>query len=136
MKDIYTDGSCINNPGNGGWAWLCVENNKITRYNSKKVANTTNNQMEMIAAIEAIRNNEGELNIYTDSIYLKNGITTWIFSWLKTNWKNNTVKNIELWKELFALTQNRKIHWNWVKAHSTNEFNNKVDILANSAARS
>ena len=134
MKTIYTDGSCINNPGKGAWAWILVDQDQIIQQESQQVADTTNNRMEMIAAIKAIQTNEGNLEIYTDSIYLKNGITIWIYSWLKSNWKNNTIKNIDLWKELFTLTQNRNIQWNWIKAHNNNRYNDAVDKLANETA--
>lgn len=137
VKDLYTDGSCLNNPGDGGWAWVAVENGDVVRRNSAKVCNTTNNRMEMIAAIEAIKSySEADLNIYTDSIYLKNGITVWIHSWLKSNWKNNKVKNVDLWQELWSLCQGRNIKWYWVKGHDTNVFNNEADRLAQLAARS
>ena len=134
MKTIYTDGSCINNPGKGAWAWILVDQDQIIQQESQQVADTTNNRMEMMAAIKAIQTNEGNLEIYTDSIYLKNGITIWIYSWLKSNWKNNTVKNIDLWKELLTLTKNRNIQWNWVKAHNNNRYNDAVDKLANETA--
>lgn len=134
MKTIYTDGSCINNPGKGAWAWILVDQDQIIQQESQQVADTTNNRMEMMAAIKAIQTNEGNLEIYTDSIYLKNGITIWIYSWLKSNWKNNTIKNIDLWKELFTLTQNRNIQWNWIKAHNNNRYNDAVDKLANETA--
>ena len=135
-KIIYTDGSCINNAGDGGWAWILIEDNKVSKKDFNKVAGTTNNRMEMTAAIEAIKSNDDNLDIYTDSIYLKNGITIWIHSWLKTNWKNNKIKNIDLWKELWNLVSSKNINWHWIKAHSTNQFNNEVDILANRAAKS
>ena len=139
MIKIYTDGSCIENPGNGGWAAIIFMNNKkISITGNKK--NTTNNQMELMAAIEALKKipTGQEIQIYTDSKYVKMGITEWIHKWKKNDWKTSSkkkVKNIELWTLLDELSNNFDIKWNWVKGHSTNKLNNEVDLLARTAAK-
>ena len=138
MIKIYTDGSCIENPGNGGWAAIIFMNNKkISITGNKK--NTTNNQMELMAAIEALKKIPvgQEIEIFTDSKYLKQGITEWIEKWLQNNWKTSSkkkVKNIELWKELNIISKKHKIKWNWVKAHAGDTFNEEVDELAKKSA--
>ena len=138
MIQIYTDGSCIKNPGNGGWAAIIFKNNKkISITGNKK--NTTNNQMELMAAIEALKKipTGQEVQIYTDSKYVKMGITEWIHKWKKNEWKTSSkkkVKNIDLWTELDELSNKFEIKWNWVKGHSTDRLNNEVDLLAREAA--
>ena len=140
MIKIYTDGSCLENPGNGGWAAIIfINDEKIIISGSKK--NTTNNQMELMAAIEALKKiPEGqEIQIYTDSKYVKQGITEWIGKWIQNNWKTSSkqkVKNMELWKELNKISKKHKIKWNWVKAHAGDAFNEEVDKLAKRAASS
>ena len=138
MIKIYTDGSCLENPGNGGWAAIIfIDNEKLIISGSKK--NTTNNQMELMAAIESLKKvPEGqEIQIFTDSKYVKQGITEWIEKWIQNNWKTTSkqkVKNVELWKELNIISKKHKIKWNWVKAHAGNTFNEEVDKLAKKAA--
>ena len=138
MIKIYTDGSCLGNPGNGGWAAIIfIGKNKISLKGSKK--NTTNNQMELLAPIKALKKIpiDEKIEIFTDSKYLKLGITEWIFKWKKNGWKTSNkkkVKNLELWKELDSLVDKRQIKWSWVKAHSGNKNNEEVDLLARSAA--
>ena len=140
MIKIFTDGSCLKNPGNGGWAFL-IEEKKDIRYRAGFEKNTTNNQMELIAAIKALEflNKYNDITINTDSNYVKEGITNWIFNWKKNNWKTSTkqlVKNRELWERLDNLCEKKNISWCWVKAHNTSEFNNQVDELAREAAES
>ena len=138
MIKIYTDGSCLGNPGNGGWAAIIfIGKKKISLKGSKK--NTTNNQMELLAPIKALKKIpiDEKIEIFTDSKYLKLGITEWIFKWKKNGWKTSNkkkVKNLELWKELDSLVDKRQIKWSWVKAHSGNENNEEVDLLARNAA--
>ena len=138
MIKIYTDGSCIGNPGNGGWAAIIINGeNKIKIKGSQK--NTTNNQMELLAPIQALKKipKGSKLKIFTDSKYVKSGITEWIHSWKKNGWKTankQEVKNKELWTELDLLNNEFEISWNWVKAHSTDELNNEVDLIAREAA--
>jgi len=135
---IYTDGSCLGNPGKGGWAAIILmEEEKIKIKGSKK--NTTNNQMELMASIQALKKipSGKKIEIYTDSKYVKMGITEWIKNWKKNNWKTSSkkkVKNIELWKELDNLSEKHQIKWSWVKGHSGNVFNEEVDQLAREAA--
>ena len=140
MINVYTDGSCLGNPGNGGWAFLIAEEKDI-RYRAGFKKNTTNNQMELIAAIKALEflNKYNDIIINTDSNYVKEGITTWIFNWKKNDWKTSTkqlVKNRELWERLDNLCEKKNISWCWVKAHNTCKFNNQVDELARKAAES
>ena len=138
MIKIYTDGSCLENPGNGGWAAIIFMNNeKIIISGHKK--NTTNNQMELMAAIEALKKipKDQEVQMYTDSKYVKMGITEWIKKWSQNDWKTSSkqrVKNIELWKELNDISKKHKIEWHWVKAHAGNPNNEEVDELAKKAA--
>ena len=140
MIKIYTDGSCIKNPGKGGWAAIIFMNKKkIVIKGNKK--NTTNNQMELMAAIEALKkiSTGQEVQVYTDSKYVKLGITEWIEKWSQNNWKTSSkqkVKNLELWIELNEISKKHKIKWNWVKAHAGDVFNEEVDKLAKRAASS
>ena len=138
MIKIYTDGSCIGNPGSGGWAAVILDgkNEKIISGNKN---NTTNNQMELMAAIKSLSNfnKKKSLKIFTDSNYVKDGITKWIRNWEKNNWKTSTkkpVKNQELWKKLDKLVKFHDVKWEWVKGHSTNIYNNLADELARKAA--
>ena len=140
MIDVYTDGSCLGNPGNGGWAFL-VKKNDIISSRSGFVLNTTNNQMELTAAIKAIEflDTNDVINLLTDSNYVKNGITSWIKNWKINNWKNSSkqpVKNKDLWERLDKLNSIKSVNWQWVKAHSTNNYNNQVDLLARQSAES
>ncbi len=138
MIKIYTDGSCLENPGNGGWAAIIIDDEKKTQIKGSK-KNTTNNQMELLAPIEALKkiSKGSEVQIFTDSKYVKSGITEWIHNWKKNGWKTadkQPVKNKELWEELDLLANQFEISWNWVKAHSTDELNNEVDLIAREAA--
>ena len=138
MIKIYTDGSCLENPGNGGWAAIIIDDGKKTQIKGSK-KNTTNNQMELLAPIEALKKipKGSEVQIFTDSKYVKSGITEWIHNWKKNGWKTadkQPVKNKELWEELDLLANEFKISWNWVKAHSTDKLNNEVDLIAREAA--
>ena len=138
---IYTDGACSGNPGPGGWAALILQNNNEVKYMlSGNENNTTNNKMELIAPIKAIQkiNVKSEIYIFTDSTYVKDGITVWIKKWEKNGWKTSSkkpVKNIELWKKLKNLSSKHSIKWIWVKGHSQNKFNNIVDELAQKAIK-
>ena len=138
MIKIYTDGSCLENPGNGGWAAIIIDDGKKTEIKGSK-KNTTNNQMELLAPIEALKKipKGSKIEIFTDSKYVKSGITEWIHNWKKNGWKTadkQPVKNKELWEELDLLANEFEISWNWVKAHSTNKLNNEVDLIAREAA--
>ena len=138
MIKIYTDGSCLENPGNGGWAAIIIDDEKKTQIKGSK-KNTTNNQMELLAPIEALKKipKGSKIEIFTDSKYVKSGITEWIHIWKKNGWKTankQPVKNKKLWTELYLLTNEFEISWNWVKAHSTDKLNNEVDLIAREAA--
>ena len=138
MITIYTDGSCLTNPGNGGWAAI-ISDGKETKKISGSEKNTTNNRMELLAPINALKevNPDIEIKIYTDSQYVKNGITEWINTWLANNWKTSKkedVKNKDLWIELYNLNKSLNVQWNWVKAHDGNPLNEEVDLLAKKAA--
>ena len=141
---IYTDGACSGNPGPGGWAAIIIQNEEKNEiFGGEKL--TTNNRMELTATIKALefcKEKESkqlslqQIKIYTDSMYVKDGITNWINSWEKNNWKTadkKNVKNVDLWKRLKELTKNIRVEWNWVQAHSNNLLNNLVDELAKKA---
>ena len=138
MIKIYTDGSCIGNPGKGGWAAIILNGGKKTELKGSK-KDTTNNQMELLAPIKALKKipKGSKVQIFTDSKYVKSGITEWIHSWKKNGWKTASkqkVKNKDLWVELDILTNEFDIKWSWVKAHSTDKLNNEVDLIARGAA--
>lgn len=135
---VYTDGGCTGNPGPGGWAAVLLFDGQEIRLSGGAEA-TTNNQMELTAVIKALRHiNENsnlrdrEVDLYTDSQYVKNGLTQWIFNWIKNGWKTaakKPVKNKEYWIALKNEADKLKIQWNWVKGHSGNEYNELCDSL-------
>ena len=138
MIKIYTDGSCMSNPGNGGWAAIININGEIKKISGNE-KNTTNNRMELMAPINALKNinSKDPIEIFTDSKYVKNGITEWINTWVLNNWKTSkkeNVKNKDLWLELHKLNQSLNVKWNWVKAHDGDPLNEEVDTLAKKAA--
>jgi ribonuclease HI len=138
MITIYTDGSCLTNPGHGGWAAIINQDGKIKKITGSE-KNTTNNRMELLAPINALKqiDNKTKIEIFTDSQYVKLGITEWINKWVNNNWqtaKKEDVKNKDLWVELYNLNQSFDISWNWVKAHAGNTLNEEVDLLAKKAA--
>ena len=138
MIKIYTDGSCLSNPGNGGWAAIININGEIKKISGNE-KNTTNNRMELMAPINALKNinSKDPIEIFTDSKYVKNGITEWINTWVLNNWKTSkkeNVKNKDLWLELHKLNQSLNVKWNWVKAHAGDPLNEEVDMLAKKAA--
>jgi len=131
---IYTDGASSGNPGPGGWGAILKKDNEVTELGggNKK---TTNNRMEMKAAIEALRKTStGDgIDLYTDSKYLINGITQWIFGWLKNDWKtrtNSDVLNKDLWQELYEISKEREINWIQVSGHAGIKLNNRADQIA------
>ena len=137
---IYTDGACSGNPGPGGWAVIILINNEIKQMFSGSEKNTTNNQMELLASIKAIQKfkKKSEISIFTDSTYVRDGITTWIKKWEKNGWKTASkkpVKNKELWKKLKNLSSKHSIKWVWVKGHAQDKYNNLVDELAQGAIK-
>ena len=138
MIKIYTDGSCLQNPGNGGWAAIINSDGSVKKISGNE-KNTTNNRMELMATISALKeiSSNEDIEIYTDSQYVKLGITEWINNWLKNNWKTSKkedVKNKDLWLELYNLDKSLNVKWNWVKAHAGNPLNEEVDLLAKQAA--
>ena len=138
MIEIYTDGSCQTNPGNGGWAAIINEDGKIKKISGSE-KNTTNNRMELLAPINALKeiSISSEITIFTDSQYVKLGITEWIKKWIINNWqtsKKEDVKNKDLWVELYNLDKSLDVKLNWVKAHAGNPLNEEVDLMAKNAA--
>ena len=137
---IYTDGACTGNPGPGGWGAVIFDQDDKQRNISGSENNTTNNRMELLAAIMSLKKikSNSEVIIFTDSTYVKNGITEWMKNWKKNGWKNSNkkpVKNKDLWVKLDKLCEANNVSWKWVKGHSTNEFNNLADELATKAIK-
>lgn len=132
---IYTDGACKGNPGPGGWgAWLRWGGHEKELFGGDPA--TTNNRMELTAVIEslALLKRQTPVAIYTDSEYVKNGITSWIHGWKKRGWKtadNKPVKNIDLWQKLDALVATHPVQWHWVRGHTGDPGNERADALAN-----
>lgn len=134
---IHTDGACRGNPGPGGWGALLHSGSHEKTLNGFE-ATTTNNRMELMAAIMALRELKRpcRVELYTDSEYLRKGITEWIHGWQKRGWKTaakQPVKNAELWRELLAESQRHEVNWHWVKGHSGHPGNERADTLANEA---
>ena len=134
---IYTDGACRGNPGPGGWGAYIIKNN-ISFKLSGNESLTTNNRMELLATISSLEyfKKKNTILIYTDSMYVKNGITIWISSWIKNGWKTSSkkcVKNFDLWKRLHIQNNYHEITWKWVKGHAGVEGNEIADSLATNA---
>ncbi|MET0582926.1 MAG: ribonuclease HI [Pseudoxanthomonas sp.] len=136
--EIHTDGSCLGNPGPGGWG-------AVLRYQGREremaggEALTTNNRMELMAAIMALEalSEPCRITLQTDSQYVRQGITEWMANWVRRNWKTaggDPVKNRDLWERLHAATQRHTIEWRWVKGHSGDPDNERVDVLARNEA--
>ena len=137
---IYTDGACSGNPGRGGWGAVIFDNDNKQKNISGSEENTTNNRMELSAAIMALKevNKNSEITIYTDSTYVKNGITEWVLKWKENGWKNSNkepVKNKDLWEKLDNLCEQNIVNWKWVKGHASNKYNNLADELATKAIK-
>jgi ribonuclease HI len=131
---IHTDGACSGNPGPGGWGAILQWGHKRRELKGGE-ASTTNNRMELMAAIMALETLKRPctVDIHTDSQYLRNGIMTWIHSWKRRNWRtadNKPVKNKELWQRLEAALGHHKIVWHWVKGHAGHDLNERADELA------
>ncbi len=137
--DIYTDGSCLGNPGAGGWC-------SILRYKGKEKVlrggkpNTTNNEMELTAVVEALKalKEPCEVNLYSDSSYVLKGISEWLENWAKNNWKNASNKEIankELWQNLYQLLKTHKVKTHWIKGHSGHPENQRCDMIARQEAK-
>ncbi len=135
---IYTDGACLGNPGPGGWGALLIYGDH-EREISGGALHTTNNRMEIQAALEGLKalKTTCSVDIYTDSTYLKNGVTLWIEKWVKNGWKTAAKKEVlnqDLWQEMLPLIKMHTISWHWVKGHSNHPENDRVDALAHQAA--
>lgn len=137
---IYTDGACKGNPGKGGWgAWLQYNDNEKELFGGEN--DTTNNRMELTAAIQALEalKKPCVIELHTDSVYVKDGISKWIINWKKRGWKTASkqpVKNEDLWRRLDAAREKHEIVWKWVKGHSGDYGNEKADDLANKGVES
>lgn len=138
---VYTDGACKGNPGPGGWG-VYIQSNEDEKELYGGNPETTNNQMEMQAALEALKHLKDEdevIELYTDSNYLRQGITEWIHKWKKNNWKTaakKPVANRDLWIEISDLNEKMNVQWNWVKGHAGDPGNERADELANIGAES
>ena len=138
---VYTDGACKGNPGPGGWG-VYIQSNENEKELYGGNPETTNNQMEMQAALEALKHLKDEdeiIELYTDSNYLRQGITEWIHKWKKNNWKTaakKPVANRDLWIEISDLNEKMTVEWNWVKGHAGDPGNERADELANIGAES
>ncbi len=135
--EIFTDGACLGNPGPGGWGALLRWKGKEKELSGGE-AHTTNNRMELKATIEALRaiKKPVPIHIYTDSQYVKNGITLWLVDWKKNGWKTkqkDPVKNQDLWEDLDQIASQYAITWHWIKGHAGHVENERVDVLARSA---
>ena len=131
---IYTDGACSGNPGKGGWAAIIIDGKNQSNISGSE-SKTTNNRMELMAPIMALKKikTKSEITIFTDSRYVKDGITEWIKKWKLNNWKSSNkkpVKNKDLWVKLENSCKKHNVSWKWVKAHAENKYNNLVDELA------
>lgn len=138
MIDIFTDGACAGNPGPGGWGVLILEPCGPRELSGGEPA-TTNNRMEMTAAMEALKATDGPVRVHTDSQYVKNGITDWMRKWKRNGWKTadgKPVKNQDLWVALDALTAERRVDWAWVKGHAGHPENERADALARQGLQS
>lgn len=132
MIEVFTDGACAGNPGPGGWGVLVVDGEARTEFYGGDSA-TTNNRMELTAAIEALRATSGAIRLYTDSQYVKNGITDWIRNWKRNGWRTadkKPVKNQDLWVALDEAISAREVEWRWVKGHNGHPENERADALA------
>ena len=132
---IYTDGACKGNPGPGGWGcWLSASGKERELFGG--AMQTTNNRMELTAVIKglSVLTRRCSVAVYTDSEYVRNGITTWIHGWKKRGWKTadgKPVKNVELWQQLETLANAHDVQWHWVKGHAGDPGNERADMLAN-----
>jgi len=131
---IHTDGACSGNPGPGGWGAILRDGDKITEMKGGEAA-TTNNRMELLAAISALEALPGgtPAELHTDSQYLRDGITQWMHNWKKNGWRTSDkkpVKNVDLWKRLEAAAERHQVAWHWVRGHVGHDDNERADELA------
>jgi ribonuclease HI len=137
--EIYTDGACLGNPGPGGWAAILAAGEHRRELSGGEAA-TTNNRMELKAAIAALGalKRPADVVLYTDSLYVLKGMTEWVARWQKNGWRTGARKPVEnqaLWQDLLAAAKPHRIRWEWVRGHSGNAGNERADALANAAAR-
>ncbi|HUC58086.1 MAG TPA: ribonuclease HI [Streptosporangiaceae bacterium] len=138
--EIYTDGACSGNPGPGGWGALLKYGDRVREICGGEAAGTTNNRMELMAAIQALEalKRPATVRLHTDSVYVRNGIMNWLPKWKRNGWRTadkKPVKNADLWQRLEAATQPHKIQWIWVKGHAGDPGNERADALANQGMR-
>jgi len=136
VVEIYTDGACSGNPGPGGWGVLLRYGDQVKELCGGDGGQTTNNRMELTAAIEALEalTRPSQVLLYTDSSYVRNGITSWLAGWKRNGWRTSAkqpVKNADLWQRLDEATQPHQIEWHWVKGHAGDVGNERADALAN-----
>jgi ribonuclease HI len=134
---VYTDGACRGNPGPGGWGAILMYKD-IEKTVSGFESHTTNNRMELMAAVEALKilKRKCIVELYTDSQYVKQGMSAWIFNWRRNGWvgaDKKPIKNQDLWMALDNISKNHEVHWHWVKGHVGHEFNERADQLARQA---
>jgi ribonuclease HI len=138
MPDLfaYTDGACSGNPGPGGWGVLMIARENGVAVKERELqggeALTTNNRMELMAAISALEtlSRPSEITVVTDSAYVKDGITTWIHDWKRKGWSRKNLKNVDLWQRLDAAQARHQVTWRWIKGHAGHEENERADALA------
>jgi ribonuclease HI len=136
LVEIYTDGACSGNPGPGGWGALLRYGDHVTELSGGEATPTTNNRMELMAAIQALESltRPSRIRLHTDSAYLRNGIMTWLAGWKRNNWRTASkqpVKNEDLWRRLDTASARHEIQWLWVKGHAGDPGNERADALAN-----
>ncbi|WP_328827365.1 ribonuclease HI [Nocardioides acrostichi] len=132
---IHTDGACVPNPGPGGWGAVLRAGSRELELCGGEAGTTTNNRMELTAPIKALEalTRPVTVELYTDSTYVRSGITSWMHSWKRNGWRTSAkqpVKNVDLWQELDAACQRHEVHWHWVKGHAGDEYNERADRLA------
>ena len=136
VVEIYTDGACSGNPGPGGWGAVLTCDGRERELYGGEAAGTTNNRMELMAAIQALESltRPSVVRLHTDSVYVRSGITSWLSSWKRNGWRTASkqpVKNEDLWRRLDAAAARHEVHWLWVKGHAGNPGNERADALAN-----
>ena len=136
VVEIYTDGACSGNPGPGGWGAVLTYDGRERELYGGEAAGTTNNRMELMAAIQALESltRPSVVRLHTDSSYVRNGITSWLNSWKRNGWRTASkqpVKNSDLWRRLDTAAARHDVHWLWVKGHAGNPGNERADALAN-----
>jgi ribonuclease HI len=140
LVEIYTDGACSGNPGPGGWGALLKYGPRAKEICGGEAAGTTNNRMELMAAIQALESltRPAMVRLHTDSSYVRNGIVSWLPNWKRNGWRTadkKPVKNADLWQRLDAATQRHQVQWLWVKGHAGDPGNERADALANQGMR-